>query len=87
MTGIKKLDATSVRIKRSVGIAIALVPAQELLKGFNFNNRAILGAVLFKSYTVNTVTGVITINGLLPINDIAFPRGATHDCKWFLGSS
>jgi hypothetical protein len=27
---------------------------------------------------VNTATGVITINGLVPINDIAFPSGSTH---------
>jgi hypothetical protein len=27
---------------------------------------------------VNTATGVITINGIIPINDIAFPNGATH---------
>ena len=78
MTDIKNLDATSVRGKRTVGVAIALLPAQALLKGFNFNNRAILGAVLFKPYTVNTITGVITINGLVPINDIAYPTGATH---------
>lgn len=78
MTDVKNLDATSVRGKRAVGIAIALAPAKALLKGFNFNNKAILGAVLFKPYTVNTVTGVITINGLVPINDIAFPTGATH---------
>jgi hypothetical protein len=27
---------------------------------------------------VNTTTGVITITGVVPINDIVFPEGATH---------
>ena len=78
MTDIKNLDTTSVRGERTVGTAIALAQAKALLKGFNFNNRAILGSVLFKPYAVNTGTGAITINGLVPINDIVFPAGATH---------
>lgn len=78
MTDIKNLDATSIRGKRSVGVAIALPAAKALLKGFNFNIRAILGSILFNPYAVNTGTGVITINGLVPINEIAFPPGATH---------
>jgi hypothetical protein len=78
MTDIKNLDATSVRGKRTVGTAIILPTAKSLLKGFNFNSKAILGGVLYKPYAVNTVTGVITINGLVPINDIAYPSGATH---------
>lgn len=78
MTDIKNLDATSVRGQRNVGVAIALPAAKALLKGFNFNKRAILGGVLFRPYAVDPATGVITINGLAPINDIAFPSGATH---------
>jgi hypothetical protein len=78
MTNIKNLDAISVRGLRTVGTAIALPTAKALLKGFNFNSKAILGGVLYKPYVVNTVTGVITINGLVPINDIAYPSGATH---------
>ena len=78
MTDVKNLDATSVRGKRAVGVAIALAPAKALLKGFNFNNKAILGSILFKPFVVTPATGVITINGLVPINDIAFPAGATH---------
>jgi hypothetical protein len=78
MTDIKNLDAISVRGLRTVGTAIALPTAKALLKGFNFNIKAILGGVLYKPYAVNTGTGVITINGLVPINDIAFPSGSTH---------
>lgn len=78
MTDIKNLDATSARGDRNVGVAIALPAAKALLKNFNFNQRAILSSVLFKQYSVNTITGVITINALEPVNHINFPAGATH---------
>ncbi|MBK7129085.1 MAG: hypothetical protein IPM74_03785 [Crocinitomicaceae bacterium] len=78
MTDIKNLDPTSERGKRNVGVAIALPAAKALLKNFNFNKKAILGSILFQPFAVNTGTGEITINGLEPINDIAFPAGATH---------
>ena len=78
MTEIKNLDATSVRGKRRVGVAIPLPEAKAKLKGFNFNNKSILGSILFKPFTVDMVTGVITLVGLVPINEIAAPSGATH---------
>lgn len=77
MTEIKNLDTTSARGERTVGTAIANPAAMQVLKGFNFNLRAI-GAVLFKPYSVNTGTGEITIKNLVPINDIKFPSGSTH---------
>jgi hypothetical protein len=78
MSEIKNLDATSVRGKRNVGVAIALPVAKAKLKNFNFNNRALLGTILANAYSVNTGTGVITINGLQPLDEINFPEGATH---------
>jgi hypothetical protein len=75
---ILKLDATSARGARTVGNAIALPSAMAMLKGFNFNIRAILGEVLIKPHVLNTGTGVITINGLVPINDLTAAAGATH---------
>jgi hypothetical protein len=78
MTGIKNLDGTSVRGQRNVGVAIALPSAKAMLKNFNFNKKAILGSILFQPFVVTPGTGEITINGLEPINDIAFPAGATH---------
>lgn len=85
MTTIKNLDGVSARGERTVGTAINQAPAKALLKGFNFNKRAILGAVLRKPFIVQTNNGMITINGLVPINDIAYPVGATHvsfKCAW-----
>ena len=78
MTQIKNLDATSARGERNVGVGIATPEAKALLKGFNFNDKAILGSILFNSYSVNTGTGVITISGLVPVNEINTPSGATH---------
>lgn len=78
MIEILKHDATSLRGARTVGTAIALPVAMAKLKGFNFNIKAILGAVLIKPYALNNATGVITINNLVPVNDLAAPIGATH---------
>jgi hypothetical protein len=85
MTDIKNLDANSVRGERSVGVAMNLPTAKALLKGFNFNKRAVLGSVLHKPFIVQTNNGMITINNLVPINDIVYPTGATHvsfKCAW-----
>ena len=57
---------------------MTLATAKALLKGFEFNINALLGSVLYKPYAVNTTTGVITIPGLVPVNDVAWPAGATH---------
>jgi hypothetical protein len=73
-----KLDTTSVRGKRTPANGLALATGKALLKGFNFNANALLSGELFKPYAVNTTTGVITITGLIPQTDIAFPAGATH---------
>lgn len=78
MTDIKALDSSSIRGLRSVAEGIATGDGKQLLKGFNFNNRAIMGAILFKPYSLDNTTGNVTINDLIPINDIAFPQGATH---------
>ena len=59
MTQIIKLDATSPRGKRNVGVGVASAQAKALLKNFNFNLNAMLGSLLFKPYVVNTTTGVI----------------------------
>jgi hypothetical protein len=78
MSDIKNLDTTSARGERSVGVAIAQPEAKAILKSLDFNINAILGSVLFTPYTINTATGAITIADLIPIEDIAYPQGATH---------
>jgi hypothetical protein len=44
---------------------------------FNFNDKAILGALLFKPYTIDPATGIISIKGLVPTTDVAIPEDAT----------
>lgn len=78
MMDILKLDATNPRGKRLPATGLALPAGKALLKGFNFNLQAIVGAILFKPYVLTPATGVITITGLLPSSDIVAPTGATH---------
>ncbi|MBI2722936.1 MAG: hypothetical protein HYX39_12245 [Bacteroidetes bacterium] len=78
MSKIRTLDATNVRGLRTVGTAIALPSAKTLLKGFNFNDRSHLAAVLLNQYSLNTGTGVISMNALTPANEIDQLTAATH---------
>ena len=78
MHNIMKYDTTSARGKRTPAVGVGVAAGRGLLKGFNFNDSAILGGVLYKPFAVVTTTGVITITGLVPATDIAFPTGATH---------
>lgn len=78
MSDIRALDTTSARGERNVATAIIDPAARELLKGFNFNMRAILGAVLYRPFSVDTGLGEISILGLIPNLHVAFPTGATH---------
>lgn len=78
MTQIKNIDPTSARGERNVGVGIAQPAGLALLKGFNFNIDAILGSILFNSYQVDPATGIITLNNLVPINDVSATPGATH---------
>ena len=78
MTQIKNYDATSARGDRNVGIGIADPMAVALLKGFDFNDKATLGSVLFSPFTVDAGTGKIDFAAFTPINDIFYPSGATH---------
>lgn len=78
MSQIKNMDGTSARGKRVVSVGVGVPEGKALLKGFNFNKRAILGSLLFKPYAITAATGVVDITGLVPANDIACPTGATH---------
>lgn len=78
MTMIKNLDPTSARGERNVGVGIQQVEGLAMIKGFDFNINAILGSILFNPYDVDLASGVITLNDLVPINDLNTPSGATH---------
>ena len=78
MTVIKNYDTTSARGERTVAIGIADPAALALLKDFDFNDKAILSGVLFAPFIVTPATGEIAIPAFVPLNDIAYPGGATH---------
>ncbi len=78
MTQIKNYDVASVRGERTVADGIADPVALALLKDFDFNDKAILSGVLFAPFTVTGATGAISIPAFVPLNDIAYPGGATH---------
>lgn len=78
MSQIKNLDTISARGSRLVGVGIVTPEGKALLKGMNFNPNSVLASVLYKPYAVDTATGKIDINGILPANDVAYPAGTTH---------
>jgi hypothetical protein len=78
LTSILRLDTTDARGKRTVATGIATAAGRALLKGFEFNKRSELRSVLFRPYTLDLLTGKITIANLVPINDVDFPVGASH---------
>lgn len=78
MAQIKNMDEANARGERSVAEGIEKAEAKLLLKGFNFNANAVLGSVLFNPYQVDTATGEISIDAIVPQDDIRLPEGATH---------
>ncbi len=78
MTRIKNFDAESPRGERTVAIGIDTDEGKALLIDFNFNIKAILKSVLSKPFTLDAATGIISINGLVPMLNVTAPTGTTH---------
>ncbi|WP_341199377.1 hypothetical protein [Croceibacter atlanticus] len=78
MTMVKNYDTVSPRGQRSVAVGIATPEGKTALKGFNFNNKALLSSVFFSNYNLDTSTGEIVFPNLNTALDIAPPSGATH---------
>ena len=70
MSKIKNYDTTSVRGERKVAIGLVDNDAKVMLKGFDFNNRALLGAVMFAPFSLDQATGEIDFTSLITANDI-----------------
>jgi hypothetical protein len=75
---IKNLDTTSARGYRTVSNGLNTVEGKQLLKNYNFNNRSHMSSVLFAPYVLDTTTGKVEINGLIPLDMLKFPTHATH---------
>jgi hypothetical protein len=78
MSAIKNQDTNSVRGQRMVSNGLATEAGKQLLKGLDFNNRAILGAVLHSPYSLDTATGEITIADFSTQEQLRSPDNATH---------
>ena len=78
MTQVKNADLTSVRGQRKVEVGILTPNGKVALKEFNFNRHAVLSAVLFNDFTLDTATGEIVITDLTPLQNLGIPEGATH---------
>lgn len=75
---VKNEDLISARGQRNVTEGLATPQGRALLKGFNFNRRSSLEAVLLKPYALDTATGEVTITDLIPNQEMSIPVGATH---------
>jgi hypothetical protein len=78
MAQVKNMDDANARGERSAAEGMAKAEAKLLLKGFNFNINAVLGAVLYKPFQADVETGEISIAELSPAKDVSIPDGATH---------
>ncbi|MFD2909750.1 hypothetical protein ACFSX9_13515 [Flavobacterium ardleyense] len=78
LSKVRKLDGTSARGQRIVGEGILNVAGKQLLKGFDFNNRAALQAVFHAPYSLDTITGIVSIPDFVPLEHLNVPEGATH---------
>lgn len=78
MSEIAKNDHESPRGKKKVLIGIDTTQGINLLKGFNFNKRAIFETIFSCPYEVNAATGEIKIANIIIEEQIDAPKGATH---------
>lgn len=78
MSQIKNLDLVSDRGQRQVSIGIQTVNGQKVLKGFDFNNKATMGAVFKGELDLDPVTGVVVLPNLNPTFHLTVPAGTTH---------
>jgi hypothetical protein len=78
MSAVLRMDTTSSRGQRTPALGLATSEGKFALTDFDFNINAVLSSVLFKDFGLDAATGVLTVKDLAPVNDIAFPTGATH---------
>lgn len=78
MSQIKNLDEANERGERTIAEGIETAEGKALLRGFNFNNNAVLGSVLYRPYQVTLANGEIKIEAISTQEEISYPQGATH---------
>jgi hypothetical protein len=78
LSKVRQLDSSSARGERIVNEGLLTVEGKQLLKGFDFNNRAALQSVFHAPISLDTITGVISIVDFIPMDQLQTPEGATH---------
>jgi len=78
MNAIKKLDSVNPRGQRNVTGGLATAAGSAEVVGFDFNEQAKLGSVLYNSFSYVHGTGTLTLAGFDPVNELVPPPGATH---------
>jgi hypothetical protein len=78
MNQIKNLDAVSVRGQRRVGIGIQTIEGKKILKGFDFNDNALMSSVFRGELILDRISGVVVLNDFSPSMQMTLADGATH---------
>ena len=75
---LRTADISSDRGNRNVHDAMGTAAGMDLIRGFNFNSNAQLDSVFLRNYTLDKVTGTLSILDLDPSTDFVRPKGATY---------
>jgi hypothetical protein len=78
LSRIIKLDTVNERGQRTIAEGLATPEGRALLTKFSLNHQVPFDQIVRVNPTVDPTTGIITINGLVPLEMIAAPPGATH---------
>lgn len=78
MSTAKNLDFDSARGERKVWIGLESTEGKQTIKGFNFNDNSPFHSVFRSQYSLDVVTGVVSIPGFNPATHLLLPQGATH---------
>lgn len=78
LSKVKNEDQNSIRGNRNVAAGISTAEGKAWIKGFNFNNRAVLSSILLHGYSLDIPTGKIVISDFVPSQHLQFPDGSTH---------
>lgn len=75
---VKNTDITSLRGERLVSVGLGTPDGKTHLRGFEFNTQAPLSTVLLADFSLDPLTGTVSIADFIPQQHLAVPEGATH---------
>lgn len=78
MGDIAKQDHLSARGQKKIAVVASANDGLALLKGFNFNKRAVLQSVLDAAIQVDAASGIVKIPEFIPEDNLTAPQAATH---------